>query len=95
MSKTLKQNSSLPLPQPRPLLRWFKDSETILLARAQTGIGFLVTATAAMNWSPLVGTNLLDTKQTIALGTVLMVQGVLTEWARRINDPFLKAKNVR
>ena len=66
--------------------RWFKDSETILLARVQSAIGFVVAVLSGLDWWPLI--NLASDggftqKQAVSLGLVLLAQGVVTEVARR------------
>lgn len=52
----------------------------------------MVAATSAMDWSPLLdlgaGTGF-TWKQGATLGSMLIVKGILSEWARRRNDPYL------
>lgn len=72
---------------------FFKDSEVIFLARLQLIIGFAVAALAGMDWSPLVslgaGTGFTQS-QLISLGSILLVQGVVTEIARRAREPEMQ-----
>lgn len=68
------------------IVKFFSDSETIFLARLQGLIGFLVAAAGAMDWSPLIGLASgggFNRSQVISLGVVLLLQGIVTEWARR------------
>lgn len=86
-SRKTSKNSKLDL-----IASWFKNSETIFLARAEVVVGFLVTAISAMDWSPLLAVGA-DTgftwKQGCTIGSMLIVKGIISEWARRRNDPYL------
>lgn len=67
---------------------WFKNSETILLARLEMLTGFLVTAFSVMDWSPLLASGIhtgLSWTQATALGMIVFVKGIISEWARRLN----------
>jgi len=71
---------------------FFKDSETIFLARAQALIGFVAAIAGAMDWGPLVGlasNGGFTRDQIVGLAVVLAVQGLLTEVLRRRRDPEL------
>src|SRR5258708_24468004 len=65
---------------------FFHYSMTILLARATTLIGFAIAAVGSLNYAPFLSLNI-DTgfsrNQVVWLGTVVVIQGVLTELARR------------
>lgn len=63
--------------------QWCKDSEVILIARAQAIAGLAVAAAAAADWSPLFGATGMSTKQTFWLGAGLFAKGLLDEVARR------------
>lgn len=73
--------------------RWFKNSETILIARLDVIFGFLVAALSAADWSSLVSLGMGSfTWQSLAIvGGALVVHGFLNEWARRRNtvDPLI------
>jgi hypothetical protein len=67
---------------------WFKNSETILLARLEMLVGFLAVAMSAMDWSPLLASGIhtgLTWTQTAVLGSIVFVKGIISEWARRLN----------
>lgn len=72
---------------------WFKRSETIFLARMEVVTGLVITAVSAIDWSPLwstVGTGTaFNWKQGVTIGAMLTFKGLLSEWARRRNDPAL------
>ena len=81
---------SLPPPSRQSFLQstraWFKNSETILVARVTTLFGFLVAAGGALDWSPLLSLNFgsgFSDRQLIAIGTMVFAQGILVEAARR------------
>ncbi|TPJ70452.1 hypothetical protein [Mesorhizobium sp. B2-6-7] len=57
---------------------WFKDSETIFVARLQVLIGIVLTALAAID--PATITPYIDPKY---VPLVLVGLGIVTEWARR------------
>jgi len=63
---------------------WFKNSESILLARTEVVAGFLVAALSAVDWSPLLSAGA-DPNFTLGLGAVMVVKGLVSEWARRRN----------
>ena len=67
------------------LKRFFLYSETILLARITAVAGLVTGAVGAMEWSPLLGLTNFDRKQVIWLGSIMFLQGVGTEIARRRN----------
>ena len=65
---------------------FFRDSETIFLARLQMLVGFVVAAATAMDWGPLIGMASgggFDKDQLISLAVILFVQGVAIEYMRR------------
>lgn len=67
---------------------WFKDSETIFLARMEVLVGFIIAVVGAMDWSPLMTFDLssgFDTKQLLIVGGMIIVKGVISEIARRRN----------
>lgn len=75
---------------------WFKNSETILIARIETLTGFIVVAIGAMDWSPLFsafGTGTAFNKAELyAIGGVTLVKGIFTEWARRLGTIEVNSK---
>ncbi|WP_127524088.1 hypothetical protein [Mesorhizobium sp. Z1-4] len=66
------------------LKKWFRDSETLLIARLNAFMGFLATITAYVD--PALIEPLLTPK---AFAIYVLVNGILTEWARRRRDPEL------
>lgn len=68
--------------------RWFKHSESILIARSEVATGFVVSLVSMMDWSPLLAIGA-DTgftwKQGATLGGMLVAKGFFSEWARRRN----------
>lgn len=89
--QVLDKLQDLPKPSKWQRIRiFFKDSEVIVLARIQLLAGFAIAAVAAMDWSPLVsiGASPNFTKdQLISLGSILLIQGIVTEIARRHREP--------
>ena len=65
---------------------FFSDSEVVVWGRLQALFGLIVIAGAAMDWSPLLATGL-SVKQIATTGGVLLVQGIITELARRAREP--------
>lgn len=66
---------------------FFRDSETLAFARLQMVLGVIVAAAAAMDWGPIVGlvsSGGFTIRQAIGLGLTLLVQGIVTEIARRL-----------
>lgn len=82
MARKLKR---LPLPsrQPSLLQRWFRNSETILLARITALTGFVIAVLGALDWSSLVNLDVTNKKQTVFTGLIVLAQGVAVEAARR------------
>lgn len=73
---------------------WFKNSETILLARSEMAIGFVVTVVSALDWSPFLSMNFdtgFSSRQAGVLGGIMITRGVFAEWARRrsTDDPLI------
>lgn len=64
------------------LKKWFRDSETLLVARLNALLGFLATALTFVD--PALVEPLLTPK---AFAIYVLVNGVITEWARRRRDP--------
>ena len=62
---------------------WFKYSETILLARTQVFLGFVLAGLANVDWTAL--SNFVSFKQSLSLAVGLVANGMLTEYARRRN----------
>ena len=71
------------------LKAFFKYSETILWARLQVLIGFLLAFYGSIYWSPFLGLNVLDTgfswNQVAWLGLITITNGIITELVRRRN----------
>lgn len=67
--------------------KWFHSSETIFLARLETLVGFLLAVGASLDWSQLMSLDfsdgLLNNKQALAIGLIMIVKGTLLELARR------------
>lgn len=76
-----------------PAIRaFFKDSETIFLARLTYVAGLVIAAGAGMDWSPLLALAQdggFDPTQAFRLGVFLFAQGIILEIARRARDPEL------
>lgn len=62
---------------------WFKYSETILIARAQVFFGFIIAAVSNVDWTAL--SDFASYKQSMWLAIGLVLNGALTELARRRN----------
>lgn len=74
------------------LKSWFKYSESILLARMVAFTGLITSAIGLMDWSPLLSLDVssgFSQAQVIWLGAVTFVQGLVAEFARRRNDPYM------
>lgn len=72
---------------------WFKRSETILIARLEILVGFMLAAVQGMDWSALMSldfTNSVSSKEFLSIGGLVIAKGLISEWARRRNDPKLK-----
>lgn len=68
---------------------WFHRSETILLARIETLTGAVVGVLSAIDWTPLMSmdfTNAFSWNQYTVLGGVMLVKGIISEWARKRNS---------
>lgn len=68
--------------------KWFKNSETIFIARLETAVGFLVAALSAIDWTPLMSMDFSQAfswNQFTVIGLMLIVKGLISEWARRRN----------
>lgn len=65
---------------------WCKNSGTILLARLEIVVGFVISAVSMMDWSPLLSMGI-DTgfswAQAAWIGGVSMVHGLVAEITRR------------
>lgn len=70
-------------PQSNFLKRWFLNSETILAARLTQATGFVIAVGGSLDFSPLLGMTGFHRSQAIWLGSIILVQGVLIELARR------------
>jgi len=71
---------------------FFKRSETVFLARLETITGVVIAGVGAMDWSPLLSLNIqsgIDSTVVMWLGGISAAKGIVTEWARRRNDPVL------
>lgn len=64
------------------IVNFFKNSEVIFLARLQVFLGILLVVLASLDWSPLASSTM-PSKQQIILYSILVVQGIVTEYARR------------
>ena len=66
---------------------WFKNSQTIFLARIEAAVGFTVVALSVADWSPLISAGIdtgLTWAQATFIGGVMAVKGLITEWSRRM-----------
>lgn len=75
-----------------PIKEWFKRSWTIFLNRLEVFIGFLMAALSAIDWSPLWDLGNLtgiDWKQSAVMGGILMIRGLIGEYARRHNTEYV------
>lgn len=66
---------------------WFKRSQTIFLARAETAIGFVIMALSVADWSPLLSAGIstgFTWAQAFTLGLIVTIRGIIGEWARRL-----------
>lgn len=72
---------------------FFKRSETILLARIEVLVGFIIAACGAIDFSPLYQlfgeTAGFTSKQVMWLGGASIFKGLLTELARRRNGTLV------
>ncbi len=69
---------------------WFHRRESIFLARATAFGGFLVAALEGMDWSALLSldfSNVVQNSQALIVGAGIFLHGVISELARRRNDP--------
>ena len=67
---------------------WFSNSETILIARLETVTGFLIAALSAIDWTPLLSMDFSQAfswNQFTVIGAILILKGLISEWARRRN----------
>ena len=68
---------------------FFHYSETILWARLQVLVGFMIAVMGAVDWSPLLNYNILDTgfswNQMAWTGIAILANGIVTELVRRRN----------
>lgn len=74
------------------LVKLFKSSETLVFARFQALVGFLIAVGGSLDWSPLVGLfqgGGFSREQVIGLAITLTVQGIFTEYLRRRRAPNL------
>lgn len=63
---------------------WFRDSQTILVARITAASGFVTAVVGGLDWSPLLGMSGFDRKQVIIMGGIVLLIGVSHEIARRM-----------
>jgi hypothetical protein len=75
------------------IVKFFHDSEVIFMARLEAISGFVVTALAAINWDQLFSMSSLPSftwNQAATVGAIMLVQGVVLEWARRRREPDMQ-----
>lgn len=68
------------------LQKWFKDSETILVARLTVLGGFITSVGAGLDWNRIFSLDFSQSiynRQLLITGIVIIVQGMLVELARR------------
>ncbi len=68
------------------LVRWFRDSETILVARVTQLGGFITAIGAGLDWTRIFSLDFskgIVDKQLMTTGILIFAQGVLVELARR------------
>jgi hypothetical protein len=68
------------------LQKYFRDSETILVARFTAISGFATAVIGGLDWSPLLGMSGFDRKQVIVMGGVVLLIGISHEIARRMRS---------
>ena len=66
------------------LKRWFRGSDTILVARATSVAGFVTAVIGGLDWSPLLGLSGFNQKQVMLTGGTILLIGISHEIARRI-----------
>ena len=69
--------------------QFFSYSETIFLARLEVILGFLLAALSSVDWSPLFAAGSspnFNWKTGLTLGIILIIRGLILEWARRRRD---------
>jgi hypothetical protein len=64
------------------IVKFFKDSEVIFLARLQVFMSLVGAVAVSFDWSPLA-TGTMPTRQQYTLCGILFAQGVATEYCRR------------
>lgn len=75
------------------MLRHFKGSETILIARFKLAVGTFFTVAASMDPTPFLALLNIDTKWAPVwqlFSAWLMADGLMSEWARRRNATDLQ-----
>ncbi len=73
---------------------WFHNRESIFIARVTAFGGFLVAALEGMDWSALLSldfSNVVHNSQALIVGAGIFLHGVISEIARRRNDPSFQA----
>lgn len=72
---------------------FFKNSGTILLARLEVLVGFVISAFSFLDFSPLLAldmTTAFNWRQTAFIGVVMMIKGVVSEITRRAGTTTVK-----
>lgn len=70
---------------------WFKFSETIAWSRMDVLIGFVLSAIAMMDWSPLLSLDFstgFNNDQIYGIAALCIGHGLVGEWLRRRNATF-------
>lgn len=65
------------------LAKWFRNSETILVARLTAVSGFVIAVLNGLDWSSFINLDITDHKQFTFAGLGLLAHGFVTELARR------------
>lgn len=82
--KMSRQSSKSARPSRRSLLAlWFRNSETILVARLTALSGLILGTLTALDWSSFIGLDITNHKQFAFASGGLVLHGLVTELARR------------
>lgn len=75
--------------------QFFHDSETIFMARLEVILGFVTAALGGIDWTPLLSAGTVpdfSVNLAVNIGVIMIIKGLLLEWARRRRDPELVTK---
>ncbi len=72
---------------------WFHRSESVFMARMTAFGGFMVAALEGMDWPSLMNldfSHIVQNTQALIAGGFIFLHGVISELARRRNDPMFQ-----